>query len=153
MVNCCGDRYIVSLKPASRALRQFPLSLWYPLVREELPWLCEAWDENVCDYIPLIWTAITAQETKNIRTRELYNEVLRREYKSGELDPAVFDILVPPWPPTVPHRIKLPRGKTNWFEFYSAITRNWNKLKGLKNCWQIWKDVEEIIRRIRKYQG
>ncbi|KAE8330241.1 ATP-dependent RNA helicase mss116, mitochondrial [Aspergillus sergii] len=35
---------------------------------------------------------------------------------------------------------------------YSAVTRNWNK-QGLRNSWRIWKDVEEIIRRIRKYQG
>lgn len=153
MVGFLGSRDIVSLRLASRVFRQLPVSLWYRLVREELPWLWEAWDENECDHTPSIWTTITANDIKDtLITRELYNEVLEEEYNEGELDPAVFDIMAPPWSPTVPHQIKLLRGKTNWYEVYSAITRNWDKLKGLKNRRRIWKDVEEIIRRVKKYQ-
>ncbi|KAE8416005.1 hypothetical protein BDV36DRAFT_310532 [Aspergillus pseudocaelatus] len=124
MVDFLGSRDIASLRLASRVFRQLPVSLW----------LWEAWDENECDHTPSIWTTITANDIKEtFSTRELYNEVLEEEYEKGELDPVVFDIMAPPWSPTVPDQIKLPRGKTNWYEVYSAITRNWDELKGLKN--------------------
>ncbi|KAE8356231.1 hypothetical protein BDV28DRAFT_127619 [Aspergillus coremiiformis] len=152
IINSLGSRDIANLRLASRAFQQLPICLWYRLIREEMPWLWEAWDESECDHIPSIWTAATANEIQTIaKIRKRYAKVLKQEYQSGELDPQAMADMIP-WPPTVPQQIVLPRGRTNWYEVYSGIIRNWNELKGLQNRRRIWDDVEEIITRIKKYQ-
>ncbi|MCJ1391456.1 hypothetical protein MMC18_004320 [Xylographa bjoerkii] len=42
-------------------------------------------------------------------------------------------------------------GKTNWYEMYRKVKSCW-LFKGLQNRRRIWKDVEEVVRRIRKYR-
>ncbi|KAB8229395.1 uncharacterized protein BDW43DRAFT_303142 [Aspergillus alliaceus] len=152
IVKSLGSRDIANLRLASRAFQQLPVSVWYRLIREEMPWLWEAWDESECVHTPSLWTAVTADEVEMIyKIREHQIKVVTEEYQTGELDPNVIDDMVR-WPPAVPHQIKLPRAKTNWYEVYTEIKRNWGELKGLKNRMRIWEDVEEIIGRIKKYQ-
>jgi hypothetical protein len=152
VVECLGSRDIANLRLASRAFRQLPVSLWYQLVRKEMPWLWEAWDENESTHTPSFWTAATANEIRVLsKRRTRYMKVLREEYQESDLDPNIIENMVS-WPPTVPPQIKLPRGKTNWYELYSGITRNWSQLKGLQNRRRIWEDLEEIIKRIKKYE-
>ncbi|MCJ1399146.1 hypothetical protein MMC11_002348 [Xylographa trunciseda] len=40
-------------------------------------------------------------------------------------------------------------GKTNWYKLYCMLKSCW-LFKGLQNRRRIWKDVEEVVRRIRK---
>lgn len=55
------------------------------------------------------------------------------------------------------HRESLPIAnvdveKTNWYKLYCGITRNWKELKGLRNRERIWEDIEEIVRRMKRYR-
>ncbi|KAF7590767.1 hypothetical protein BBP40_002383 [Aspergillus hancockii] len=152
VVEYLGSRDIANLRLVSRAFHQLPVSLWYRLVREEMPWLWEAWEEGECAHTPSFWTAATANEIhalSQISTR--YMMVLGEEYPDGELGSEAIEKMVP-LTPEVPPQIKLPRGKTNWYELYTEIKRNWSDLKGLRNRKRIWEDVEEIITRIKKYE-
>ena len=47
----------------------------------------------------------------------------------------------------------VPVGKVDWHKLYCVIKFGWVGLKGLRNRKRIWKDVEEIIRRIGKYRS
>lgn len=42
--------------------------------------------------------------------------------------------------------------ETNWYVLYQDVKFCWGNFKGLKNRARIWKDVEEIVRRIGKYR-
>lgn len=46
-----------------------------------------------------------------------------------------------------------PKDGTNWCRVYYEVKMNWKKLKGLHNRERIWRDIEEILRRIDKYRG
>jgi hypothetical protein len=58
--------HITSLRAASRAFTHFPNSVWYRLIREEMPWLWEAWDEFERKHIPQIWTTVSTAQVKSI---------------------------------------------------------------------------------------
>ena len=40
--------------------------------------------------------------------------------------------------------------KYNWHELYCALKWSWKDLKGLRNRRRIWRDLEEILRRIEE---
>ncbi|KAK2810650.1 hypothetical protein FQN50_002690 [Emmonsiellopsis sp. PD_5] len=132
---------IANLRLASRAFRHLPIYVWYHLVRKEMPWLWEAWGEEECNnHTPSIWTMNTAADLSRIMNESPKN--------INEITAA--DILASGT--AIPEQIKLPRDKTNWYQLYVEIRRNWSQLKGLRNRERIYKDVEEIIRRIKKYE-
>lgn len=54
IIGFLGSIDITSLRAASRAFTHFPNSVGYRLIREEMPWLWEAWDEFECKHIPQI---------------------------------------------------------------------------------------------------
>ncbi|KAK2742855.1 hypothetical protein FQN55_007639 [Onygenales sp. PD_40] len=135
------SRDIANLRLASRAFRQLPISLWYHLVREEMPWLWEAWDDGECDnHTPSFWTTNTAADLSRIMkgSPKSRNEITAADIVASGT--------------AMPEQIKLPRDKTNWYQLYVEIRRNWGQLKGLQNRERIYKDVEEIIRRIEEYE-
>ncbi len=43
--------------------------------------------------------------------------------------------------------------KINWYDCYCRVKSNWKDLKGLQNRRRIWRDVEEIVRRIENYRN
>lgn len=47
----------------------------------------------------------------------------------------------------------MPVGTFDWHRLYCIVKFGWIGLKGLKNRKRIWKEVEEIVRRIGKYRG
>lgn len=47
----------------------------------------------------------------------------------------------------------LPVGTFDWYRLYCIVKFGWIGLKGLRNRKRIWKEVEEIVRRIGKYRG
>lgn len=47
----------------------------------------------------------------------------------------------------------VPVRKVDWHRLYCVIKFGWVGLKGLRNRKRIWKDVEEIVRRIGKYRS
>jgi hypothetical protein len=52
---------IASLRGASRTFHQLPVSLWYRLIREEMPWLWEVWSTDP----PYFWATVTEQELQD----------------------------------------------------------------------------------------
>ncbi|KAI9046062.1 F-box protein [Aspergillus affinis] len=144
-----GSRDIANLRLASRAYEQLPVGLWYRLIREEMPWLWEAWDETERGHRPSLWTSVTANGARLLnQRRQHYTRVLREEGHVDNLDDALDYLL--PWPESATPSHKLPRGQTNWYQLYTEVKRNWPQLKGLRNRQRIWEDVDEIIYRIKQ---
>ena len=42
--------------------------------------------------------------------------------------------------------------KYDWYEFYCALKSSWKDLKGVRNRRRIWRDLEEILRRIDEFR-
>ncbi|CEL03816.1 hypothetical protein ASPCAL04959 [Aspergillus calidoustus] len=149
IVSFLGSDDITNLRAASRAFTHLPNGVWYRLVRQDMPWLFEAWDEEI-QHTPSFWTTMTANEIKYVdNVRERYSTVLRNEHMGED---GILDHLLP-WQRAVTGQIKLPKATTNWHQVYVQIKGNWGNLKGLRNRQRIWEDMEEIIRRIRKYEN
>jgi hypothetical protein len=153
---------ISNLRLASRAFTQLPISLWYHLIRAEMPWLWEAWS----DEMPSKWAAVSAADLRREKEehykffdddhersviREEMPEILNAWIKKDELHYTNLGVDKRARV-SLETYVRLPRAKTNWYQLYSDITRNWGSLKGLWNRKRIWNDCEEIIRRIQKYR-
>ncbi|KAJ5511426.1 Major facilitator superfamily domain general substrate transporter [Penicillium expansum] len=136
---------------ASRAFTELPNSVWYRLVRREMPWLWEAWDESECIHNPSLWTNVTTAEIKSvIRARSTYAETLRGDSYTEQAAERVAECRFP-LSVIMPGQVKLPRTNTDWRSVLVQIQLNWDKLKGLRNRQRIWVDVEEVVRRVRKF--
>jgi hypothetical protein len=142
---------ITSLSIASRAFTQLPNSVWYKLVRKEMPWLWEAWEESECIHNPSPWTILTTADIKCVVTaRSAYARALAEDsYTQLDAEKAAESRFV--LPIIIPEQVKLPRATTDWHRVFMQIRLNWDKLKGLRNRQRIWVDVEEIVRRIQKF--
>ncbi|KAJ5931171.1 Major facilitator superfamily domain general substrate transporter [Penicillium verrucosum] len=142
---------ITSLSIASRAFTELPNSVWYRLVRREMPWLWEAWDESECKHSPSLWTNVTTAEIKSvIRARSTYAKALCEddytEHAAERVAEHRFPLSV-----ILPDQVKLPRMNTDWRQVLVQIQLNRDRLKGLQNRQRIWVDVEEVVRRIRMF--
>lgn len=139
-----GSRDIANLRLSSRSFSRLPISLWYQLVRAEMPWLYEAWDDAepspwVVSYEE-IFAALDEQEMKESMAKG------KKSKKNQASQPYQR-----PW--KVPEMVKLPLHGTDWYQLYTLVTRNWSQLKGLRNRERIWKDVEEIVGRIQRFRA
>ncbi|EKV06411.1 hypothetical protein PDIG_77780 [Penicillium digitatum PHI26] len=142
---------ITSLCIASRAFTELPNSVWYRLVRRELPWLWEAWDESECIHSPSLWTSVTTKEIKSIiRARNTYAKALCEDFFTEQAAERVAEYRFP-LSVIMPDQVKLHHENTDWCRVLVQIHLNWDKLKGLRNRQRIWMDVEEVVRRIRKF--
>ena len=120
-----------------------------------MPWLWEVWSDDE----PYIWTRISAPEIQARLARaeahrervQQYREVIRQDYPEiyEDIRAAESEELIEP-KPDAPKTVRLPSHKTNWYQLYRDITRNWKSLRGLRNRRRIWIDVEEIVTRIKK---
>lgn len=138
-----------NLRMASKAFTRLPNSVWRRLVQEEMPWLWESWHSSEEVHVPSFWTTVTANDLMLFKEeRERYSAQLNDVYSPTS---KAVDFLLP-FPKEVPNQLKLPRGNTNWHGIYTQIKKNWSSLKGLRNRQRIWEDVEEIIKRIEKYE-
>ncbi|RAK74662.1 F-box protein [Aspergillus fijiensis CBS 313.89] len=150
IINFLDAADITRLRAASRAFTHLPNGVWYRLVRDEMPWLWEAWDNSEIEHTPSWWTTVNANEVKFVNdTRNHYAKVLG--VKPTDQDDLV-DYLVP-WPVVVPEQVRLERANTDWHRVFFRVKSQWVQLKGLRNRRRIWGDVEEIIRRIERYEG
>lgn len=150
IVDFLGSVDTTNLRIASKSFTKLPNSVWYRFVREEMPWLWEAWDEAESLHIPSPWTTVTANEVAFLnKTRKQYSRVLSDEYMPTD---KIVDYLLPP-PSAISDQMRLFRANTDWRQVYTRIKRNWGWLRGLRNRRRIWEDVEEIIRRIQEFEG
>ncbi|KAJ0418957.1 hypothetical protein BJY00DRAFT_286899 [Aspergillus carlsbadensis] len=146
-----GD--IVSLRQASKAFMNLTNDVWYRIVRGQMPWLWEAWEGGEIRHSPSPWTAMTANEVKAAgQVRDRYTAVLSDEDEYAAMPDSVVDHLLP-WPTAVLDQGILSKSDTNWYRVFRQIRTQWPRVKGLRNRARIWTDVEEVIRRIRKYDS
>lgn len=143
---------IAHLSLASRTFTDLPNSVWYKLVRKEMPWLWEAWEESECTHTPLLWTKVSTAEVKFIsNARNHYSRILVEDSYMVRSDAEKAGASRYPLPMEMPEVKQLSRVDTNWRRVFTQIRLDWDKLKGLQNRRRIWTDVEEIVRRIRKF--
>lgn len=151
IIDYLGSSDITSLSIASRAFAKLPNSVWYRLVRREMPWLWEAWHESECNHSPSLWTNVTTAEIKSvIRARSTYAKALCEDGYTEHTAEIVAEYRFP-LSVIIPDQVKLPRMSTDWRRVLVQIQLNWDRLKGLQNRQRIWVDVEEVVRRIRKF--
>jgi hypothetical protein len=138
-----------NLRIASKVFTRLPNTVWWQLVQEEMPWLWESCPDSNEVHFPSFWTAVTANSLKLFKEeRKRYSAQLRDVHTPTS---EAVDFLLP-FPKEVPDQLQLPRRNTNWHGVYTQIKKNWSSLRGLRNRQRIWKDVEEIIKRIEKYE-
>ncbi|RDW64349.1 uncharacterized protein DSM5745_09760 [Aspergillus mulundensis] len=123
---------IASLRLASRTFHQLPVSLFYRLLIEDMPWLWEIWSDDP----PYFWATVTE---KNLQDHEKEGIDVHDPYRQGGTTRCVISHTIDvekhleQW--TYP---KPSRYKTNWFTLYCDIKKNWHELKGLRNRKRIW---------------
>ncbi|KAJ9481777.1 hypothetical protein VN97_g11685 [Penicillium thymicola] len=142
-----GD--IMSLRQASKAFMDLTNNVWYRIVRGQMPWLWETWEEDEIKHSPSPWTFMTANEVKTVEELKCrYTAVLSDEYEYATTPDKVIDYLLPR-PAAVVDQGLLSKNDTNWYRVFRQIRTHWPRVKGLRNRARIWTDVEEVIRRIR----
>ena len=128
-----------------------------------MPWLWEVWSDEK----PSFWASVSITDIiaeKYVKPKfeaelQCYRNVIKADMPEifeewCAAEPAFNEWAVTSrdvyagWTP-----IKLPRSQTNWYQLYRDITINWKDLKGLHNRRRIWKDIEEIISRIKKFRA
>lgn len=133
---------IAALRLASSSFHHLQNSLWHRLIREDMPWLWEAW----CDLPYSFWACTTMQElmahdkplfatsetlkglpeeqrrklrTKNSRARKKH----RRPRPAQRLDPL----------------------RTDWHWVYCQLKREFGNIKGLQNRERIWHALAHVM--------
>ncbi|KAH7026425.1 uncharacterized protein B0I36DRAFT_365991 [Microdochium trichocladiopsis] len=166
IVDLLGSKDIASLRLASQAFQQLPISLWYRLVREELPFLYEAWSDDVQPYpwasrLALDHQAFAEAKAERLADRdhrrrviqedmpEIMDELLRNEpgIDDAELE---LETMCADSRRILDHTpMRLHRETTDWYQLYRDIVVNWDQLKGLRNRERIWQHVTTIVEAIK----
>jgi hypothetical protein len=130
-----GSKDIANLRQASSSFRRLPISLWYRLVREEMPWLWEAW----CDRPYSFWACTTMQQLErhdkalDARLQALLD--LPDEQKAAQEQAIAQERIESRKPEPAQH---LDRQRTDWHWLHRQIKREWKDIKGLQNRERIW---------------
>lgn len=153
---------VAALRLAGYA-RFLTIESWYQQLREEMPWLWEVWDT----VLPSFWATTTvsalAAEKKRkeeaaqriMAARSIIEDEIPEALESWEMENAkgVGGSYAACGDEGLKETIVLPKDETNWCRLYYDVKTNWEALKGLQNRERIWKDIEEIFRRIDKYRN
>lgn len=143
--------------------RFLDIESWYRLLGEEMPWLWEVWDTA----LPSFWASTTVSALSAEKKRKKKAEKQRLAARSDvEME---MPELVENWDMDNAKELErssamcgneplkevtvLPKDGTNWCRVYYEVKKNWDALKGLQNRERIWRDVEEIFRRIDVHGG
>ena len=157
IVDYLSSDEIAALRLVSRAFHHLPISLWYKLLRREMPWLWEVHSSH----IPSFWTALEVLDWKReAKEREKFYEdrTRRRNIVIDEL-PEALEAWEKDQPRFVGSDAKgiaekeaqsvgcmSQREGTNWYELYKGVGKA--ALKGLRNRKRIWRDVESVVQTI-----
>lgn len=155
--------------------RYLAIESWYRQLREEMPWLWEVWDTT----LPSFWATTTVSalsaEVSTLSAERKRNEEVERQWLAArDVIQQEMPEIMETWEMENEHPkeadsyavcrnvelkdglknvMALPKGRTNWCRAYYEVKMNWEALRGLQNRERIWKDVEEIFRRIDVYRG
>lgn len=130
-----GSKDIANLRLASSSFRQLPNTLWYRLIREEMPWLWEAW----CDRSYPFWACTTMKELKThdeaLQARLRALDDLPAESQAAQQKIIARERLQSRKPKPALH---LDRQRTDWHWLYRQIKRDRKNMKGLQNRERLW---------------
>jgi hypothetical protein len=162
-----SSKDIASLRLASRVFCQLPVSYFQTLLRHECPWLWEAWPTGAHPKNGSYpkWAYMTGAEVAEKTSRHEKDFAILRDYCdiikkdmpecASEID-AAYEVQRQAIEDA--HQVHIEReetrpfylhpARTNYFTLYTLITRHWAQLRGLRNRERIWKDCEEILRRV-----
>lgn len=145
---------VANLRLVSRNFLQLPTSLFRQFMRDDMPWLWEVWTD-----LPYSRWVTTAKE---LQDREDEHLQFRKELSRCRqiISEGIPELLIdwrdaePTFESVCSHHLRgipalnLPPDRVDWFRLFSNIRLHWSLLKGLQNRHRIWKDCEEILRRI-----
>jgi hypothetical protein len=130
-----NSKDIANLRQAGSSFRRLPISHWYRLVREEMPWLWEAW----CDRPYSFWACTTMQELEShdkaldARVQSLVD--IPDEQKAVQKQIIAMERTKSRQPKPAQY---LDRQHTDWHWLYRQIKGEWKNIKGLQNRERIW---------------
>ncbi|KAI9043026.1 F-box protein [Aspergillus affinis] len=116
---------IASLRLASRTFYDLPASLFHSLIKKEMPWLWEVWDNEP----PFFWATVNESD---IRANGIMDGSSNEESRVIGHNIDVQEHLRQ-W--TLPKPLV---STTNWYIIYRDIKKHWTDLKGLRNRRRIW---------------
>ncbi|KAF7958362.1 hypothetical protein EAE96_001911 [Botrytis aclada] len=161
IISYLPSKDIASIRLVSRAFTQLSQGLFYKLVVSEMPWLWEIYD---CDP-PSFWATVSGAdlESREKRRKEHNEQLVALRSLIREENPELYDewkAAEPVFDESIQGALKtgfedeIDTKKLDWYQLYLGITKGFKegRLKGLQNRERIWKDVEEIMRRIKKYK-
>ncbi|SMY29082.1 unnamed protein product [Zymoseptoria tritici ST99CH_1A5] len=158
---------VAALREVSRAFAHIPISFFHTLLRQDYPWIWEA-DSTT----PVAHYSHWTQAVIDKAARKLANDTLQlaghansivvspEETTPSQARIAIIDAtnaidtdstrpaatLKNDQAHVIP--VFLPRIRTNWFKLYAALKKRGAEVSGLKNRERIWRDCEEIMRKI-----
>ncbi|SMR63724.1 unnamed protein product [Zymoseptoria tritici ST99CH_3D1] len=160
---------IAALREVSRAFAHIPISFFHTLLRQDYPWIWEAdpktpvaeyshWTQAVTDKAALKLSNDTLQlagQADSSAVSQQENTTATDQSRTAIID-ATNATYNDTTPPSAAHRsdqahivpVLLPRFRTNWFKLYVALKKRGTEVPGLKNRERIWRDCEEIMRKI-----
>jgi hypothetical protein len=167
--NLCS-KDVASLRLASHAFRQLPISYFKKLLNRDMPWLWEAWPTltKLNDLPYSFWATRTPREAeielekthRAISCLKDYVKIVTSEM--SELKP-VFEEALPAEIQRVldAHQLEieneedrkpffLPPDRTDYHLLYVLITRHWKELRGLQNRKRIWENCGSILKEIKR---
>jgi hypothetical protein len=161
-----SSKDIAALRLSSRAFTHLPFSLFADLLKNEMPWLWEAWDQDTptSPWAMQSWAALKEADDK-LQKELRHHHVLRHFGIDIEMPedwctprPGFNDLFSDVVSAELHARLsemeepdlicKLQRDQTDWFKVYNQIKKYWKVLKGLRNRERIWKDCEQIVKEI-----
>ncbi|TGO51559.1 hypothetical protein BOTNAR_0352g00070 [Botryotinia narcissicola] len=161
IISYLPSKDVASIRLVSRAFTQLSLGSFYKLVISEMPWLWEIYDSTP----PSFWATVSGAvlESHEKRRKEHNEELVALRPLIWEELPKLYDewkAAEPLFDESIEGALKtgfedgIDTKKLEWYQLYLGITKGFKegRLKGLQNRERIWKDVEEIIRRIKKYE-
>jgi hypothetical protein len=147
VVASLGSKDIASLRLASHSFYHLPYTLWHDLLKQEMPWVWEAWSDRAYPLMACTTKKELVDHDKSIQIRKQEAAQLQGEQKAIQYQNIADDDAEFRKPRPVQH---LDRLHTDWYFLYCQLRREWKNIKGLQNRERIWKAVEFVSRRIAK---
>ncbi|KAF7911405.1 uncharacterized protein EAF01_002912 [Botrytis porri] len=161
IISYLPSKDVACIRLVSKAFTQISQGFFYQLVISEMPWFWEIYDPTP----PSFWATASEADLESrekrrqehneqlVALRSIIREEMREFYDEWKAAEPVFD-------ESIEGALKtgfedgIDTKKLDWYQLYLGITKGFKdgRLKGLQNRKRIWKDVEEIIRRIKKYE-
>ncbi|KAJ1333821.1 hypothetical protein MN608_03818 [Microdochium nivale] len=165
VVDYLGSKDIANLRLASHAFQQLPVSLWHRLVLEEMPFLYEAWSNDVQPYpwasrLALDWDEYAKAKESSTAYRMRRRRVIMEDAPEAseewiENEVVLDDAEIESQTMCADRKrilgyapVKLQLERTDWYRLYRDIVVDWEHLMGLRNRERIWQYVVDITQAV-----